>query len=70
MAVDGRLNFDTSIDTKGFDKGVADVNKSFGEVNQTISKLGKTIAAALSVKALVDFGKQATETAASVNALN
>ena len=98
MAADGSLNFDTNLNTNGYEKGlekvvdslddinksinkldkgfdgvdksVADVNNNFTGLKQTLSQFGKVVAAAVSVKAIVSFGKEATETAASVNALN
>lgn len=61
MAVDGRLNFDTKIDTKGFSKGV---NSLSGQLSNLIGLAGK-LAAALGAA----FGvKQIIESAAEVKA--
>nr|DAH45724.1 MAG TPA: minor tail protein [Caudoviricetes sp.] len=70
MAVDGSLNFDTKIDSKGFDKGVKNINSSVSQLSSGLGALKTKIAAAFSVAAIVAFGKQALETAASVNAAN
>lgn len=70
MAVDGSLNFDTKIDSKGFDKGVKNINSSVSKLSSGLGALKTKIAAAFSVAAIVAFGKQALETAASVNAAN
>lgn len=70
MAVDGSLNFDTKIDSKGFDKGVKNINSSVSQLSGKLGTLKTKIAAAFSVAAIVAFGKKAIETAASVNAAN
>ena len=70
MAVDGSLNFDTKIDSKGFDKGVKNINSSVSQLSGKLGTLKTKIAAAFSVAAIVAFGKKALETAASVNAAN
>lgn len=70
MAVDGSLNFDTKIDSKGFDKGVKNINSSVSQLSSKLGALKTKIAAAFSVAAIVAFGKKALETAASVNAAN
>lgn len=70
MAVDGSLNFDTKIDSKGFDKGIKNINSSVSQLSSKLGALKTKIAAAFSVAAIVAFGKKALETAASVNAAN
>lgn len=64
MAVDGRLNFDTKIDTKGFAKGTKNISGSLGGIKSMLSKIAVAVAAAFSVKQVVSFGK------ASVTAAN
>lgn len=70
MAADGYLNFDTKIDTKGFNKGVSSVSNSFASLGSVVGKIGAAIKTAFVVKSVVEFGKKATEAAAQVNALN
>lgn len=70
MAVDGSLNFDTKIDSKGFDKGVKNINSSVSQLSGKLGALKTKIAAAFSAAAIVAFGKKALETTASVNAAN
>lgn len=70
MAVDGSLNFDTKIDSKGFDKGIKNINSSVSQLSGKLGALKTKIAAAFSVAAIVAFGKKALKTAASVNAAN
>lgn len=70
MAVDGSLNFDTKIDSKGFDKGIKNINSSVSKLSSGLGALKTKIVAAFSTAAIVAFGKKALETAASVNAAN
>ena len=70
MAVDGSLNFDTQIDSKGFDKGIKNIDNSVDALKGQLQKLEKVVVAAFSTKRLVSFGKSAVEAAASVNASN
>ena len=60
---DGRLNFDTKIDTKGFSKGLNFLKNQMGGLMSLAGKLAAVLAAAFSVKEIV-------ETAAEVKALN
>ncbi len=57
--VDGYLNFNTKINTKGFERGVANIK-------QLLRPLASAMAVAFSVKALVNFSKQAIETASDM----
>lgn len=68
--VDGSLKFDTKVDSKGFDKGVKTINSSVASFADKLGGLKTKMLAAFSITALVAFTKQATETAASVNAAN
>ena len=68
--VDGSLNFDTKVDSKGFTKGIKSINSSVGQFSDRLGGLKTKIIAAFSVTALTAFAKQALETAASVNAAN
>lgn len=64
MAVDGRLNFDTKIDTKGFSKGVSGLSNQINYLKSVVVKLGAAIGVAFGVAQIVAFGK------ASVTAAN
>lgn len=55
---DGTIIVDTLIDTKGFGKGVGNMKKSISGLSGSIGKLGVSIAAAFSVKAVINFGKE------------
>ena len=70
MAVDGSLNFDTKVDSKGFTKGIKSINSSVGQFADKLDGLKTKMLAAFSLTALTAFAKQALETAASVNAAN
>lgn len=70
MAVDGYLNFDTRINTKGFSGGVKRLGGQLDTLKSQISGVAKAAAAAFSVSAAVSFGRSAVEAAAAVNAEN
>lgn len=59
MTYDGSLNFDTKINTKGF-------NKDIGLLGKTVKKFGKTLALAFGAAALIKFGKQALQVASDL----
>lgn len=61
MAVDGRLNFDTKIDTKGFSKGVSSLGSQLNGLKSTILKIGTSIGLAFGTKEII-------ESAAKINA--
>ena len=66
LAIDGSLNFDTSIDTKGFSNGTKSISNSLGGLKSALGKVAVAAAAAFSVKQIIDFGKQAIETASDM----
>lgn len=65
MAVDGYLNFDTKLDTSGFNGGLAQVNttvtKSIEKVKNQLKTFAKTVAVAFSTYAITNFGKECIE---------
>ena len=61
MAVDGSLNFDTKINTKGFEKGTKSLNNSLSGLNSKLASLAKLVVAAFSVKQVVAFTKACKE---------
>lgn len=63
---DGYLNFDTAIDTSGFNKGTKNITNCLGGLKSALGKIAAAAAAAFSVKALIDFGRQAIETASDL----
>ena len=70
MAVDGHLNFDTKLDSKGYDNGIKGIESSTDALKKHLKSLESAVIAAFSVKQIVSFGKSAVEAAASVNAAN
>ncbi|MDD6526977.1 MAG: hypothetical protein PUF31_04095 [Oscillospiraceae bacterium] len=60
------MNFDTKINTKGFNTGTKQIGEGLGNMKQMLGKVGPAVGAAFSVKALVDFGKSAVETASDL----
>lgn len=65
MAVDGYLNFDTKLDTSGFNGGLGQVNttvtKSIERVKNQLKTFAKTAAVAFSTYAITNFGKECIE---------
>lgn len=58
---DGKVTIGTALDNKGIEKGIGNVSGSLGGLKNVVGKLGGVIAAAFSIKAVVDFGKAAIE---------
>lgn len=54
MAVDGRLNFDTKIDTKGFGRGIGSLKDQMNGLIGLASKLAAALGAAFSVKQVIE----------------
>lgn len=63
MAIDGRLNFDTKLDTKGFTKGVNSLGNQIENLRNIVIKMGAALGTVFS-------GKEALEAAADINAAN
>lgn len=66
MTYDGSLNFNTKVDTDGFNKGTRSISSSLGTLKSTILKIGSAVGIAFGVAKLVQFGKQAIETASDL----
>ncbi len=58
---DGSVIIDTRLDTKGLSKGVGNLKSQFAGLGSVVGKLGGMIAAAFSVRAIVNFGKEAVK---------
>lgn len=58
---DGSVIIDTRLDTKGLSKGVGNLKSQFAGIGSVVGKLGGMIAAAFSVRAIVNFGKEAVK---------
>lgn len=63
---DGTVIIDTRVDTKGFNKGVGNMQKSVTGLIGSISKIGAAVGLAFGVKALIDFGKEAVNLASDL----
>ena len=63
LAIDGRLNFDTKLDTKGFTKGVNSLGNQIENLRNIVIKMGAALGTVFS-------GKEALEAAADINAAN
>lgn len=63
---DGRVIIDTSLDNKGFIKGIRSMTEQTGGLRSAVRRLGSAITAAFAVKQIVDFGKKAVEIGSNV----
>lgn len=63
---DGCLNFDTNINSEGFEKGLKSLSNMVGDIKPKLKSLAMAVTAAFSVKKLVDFGRQSIETASDL----
>lgn len=61
MAVDGHLNFDTLINTNGFQKGLKNIGNTLSSLKGTVMNLAGAFGIAFSTAALVNFSKSAKE---------
>ncbi len=68
MAADGYLNFDTKIDTDGFEGGIKSIDSSVAKLTGGMKKLAGVVTAAFSAAAIIKFGKDSLEAAADVKA--
>ncbi len=66
MAVDGYLNFNTNINTKGFNAGTKQITSGLTGMKSMLGKIGLAMGTAFSVKAVVSFGKEAINTASDI----
>lgn len=63
---DGSIVLQTKVDTDGFNKGVRSMSSSLGSLKSSILKVGAAIGVAFGVSKLIQFGKQAIETASDL----
>ncbi|MBE6745841.1 MAG: hypothetical protein E7558_00105 [Ruminococcaceae bacterium] len=66
MAVDGYLNFNTKIDTKGFNLGTKNITSSIGSLKSVLGKLSAVAGVAFSVRGIVNFAKESIELASNL----
>ena len=50
LAIDGRLNFDTKLDTKGFTKGVNSLGNQIENLRNIVIKMGAALGTVFSEK--------------------
>lgn len=60
---DGYLNFNTKIDTTGFNKGTNTVSKSIEMLKSSIVKIGAAVGVAFGIKQIASFGKSCVSAA-------
>lgn len=58
---DGTVYINTRVDTKGFQKGMNNIEKQTSNMSSSFGKLGKVIAATFAISKIVQFGKKAIE---------
>lgn len=58
---DGKVTISTLLDNAGLKKGVEKIEGSFGGLKSVLGRIGAAVAAAFSVRALIDFGTAAIE---------
>lgn len=58
---DGTVYINTRVDTKGFQKGMDNIEKQTSNMSSSFGKLGKVIAATFAISKIVQFGKKALE---------
>lgn len=63
---DGKVTIDTSLDTKGFSKGITSMEKGLGGLKSTLLEIGKTLAAVFAVGQIINFGKECIELGSNV----
>lgn len=64
----GKITIDSSGAKSGLDSAVGHAQKAESKLSATFKKIGTAVAAAFSVKAVVDFGKQCTQAYATIAA--
>ena len=65
-AADGYVVIDTTLNNKGFIKGINAMRGQVGGLQSALRRLGTAITAAFAVKAVVDFGKEAVRVGSDV----
>ena len=60
---DGKVVISTALDNKGLEKGIGNISGSLGGLSKVVGKLGGVIAAAFSVRAIVQFGTESSKAA-------
>lgn len=63
---DGKVVIDTSLNNKGFVQGINGLKNNMNGLTSCVRKLGATITAVLSVKKLVEFGKECVELGSNI----
>ena len=60
---DGKVVINTALNNKGLEKGIGNISGSLGGLKSVVGKLGGAIAAAFSIKAIVQFGTDSSKAA-------
>lgn len=63
MKYDGKVTISTALDNKGLQKGIGSISGAFGGLKSVLGKLTGLIAAAFSVRSIVQFGVESSKAA-------
>ncbi len=64
---DGKVIIDTELDNSGFKKGLSGLKGQCNGLKSVISSIGKTVAVAFSVGAIINFGRQSVKAASDLS---
>ncbi len=70
VTADGYLNFDTKINTSGFELGLKNLTGGLDKLKSGLLKIAAAVGATFSVVKITEFAKGAIESAAEINAAN
>lgn len=64
---DGSIRIDTHINSTGFVRGIGEMNRGFGSMTNSLTKIGKLIATAFGAAAIIKFGKDSIDAASNLS---
>lgn len=67
LGYDGSIRIDTHINSTGFVRGINEMNRGFCSMTSSLTKIGKLIATAFGVGAVIKFGKDSIEAASNLS---
>lgn len=67
LGYDGSIRIDTHINSTGFVRGINEMNRGFGSMTNSLTKIGKLIATAFGAAAIIKFGKDSIDAASNLS---
>ena len=64
---DGKVIIDTELDNSGFKQGLSGLKSQCNGLKSVISSIGKTVAVAFSVVAIINFGRESVKAASDLS---